>query len=385
MAIKLKKNKSCRKGRFSKLLILNFWLFNLAIIFGFVAISILSTLVIKHFTAQNQVPFLRMSQPINAASYRLAMSFEHRIQWMIFPIYLCFAAFYAWWLIRKIKHCIQPINDAFVNFSHGLPSNLSAYCGPDEFVDIAENFCKLEQQLAQSELEREKLDHQRQQLLADISHDLKTPITVIQGYAGALRDGVVPADERQQYLDTIFHNTEKVADLLSTFHEYSTLAHPEMPVTLVRKDLCAAVQSYFSARYQELTLSGFSVEAEIPDDAVFCMLDERLLCRAMENIVNNAVKYNPIGTCIFVAIEPCLETVTLSICDNGVGIPPSLKDTLFNPFTTGDITRGNGHGSGLGLAITKKIIDLHHGTIALMQNQKYVTGFSITLPLCPET
>lgn len=325
---------------------------------------------------------LYTTQPVDAFQYKNALMLESRIPWIIMPINLILALIYVCWLVGRNKQFMDPLNQAMINFSNGVPIHLECYSGPDEFVDFAHNFCHLEKQFIKSEWERKRLDSSRQQLLTDISHDLKTPITIIQGYAGALRDGVVPTEEYSQYLDTIFKKSEKMAELLSLFHEYSKLEHPEMPITLKNLDICDIIQSYFSDRYQELELLGFEIEADIPDSAIICAIDQELFCRVMENLVNNVIKYNPIGTCIFVRVRQKLKQVQIIIGDNGVGIPKELRTTLFEAFVTGDPARGKEHGSGLGLAITKKIIQLHHGQIMLSQKEKLncCTEFLITLP-----
>lgn len=297
--------------------------------------------------------------------YRLFYRVLDGIQWFIVPIYLGTAAFCIFWLSRRVKRLLAPLNAAAANLAADRPSGLEGYKGPVEFEELAGNFLKLEDALKKSEEERLRLDGERRKLLADISHDLKTPVTVIQGYAAALRDGLTAPGDREKYLDTIARKADRVNELLLTFHEYSRLDRPDMPVNRKQEDLCGLVQEYFAERYQELDLAGFEVEASIPEKSIRVEADRALLRRAMENIVNNAAAYNPPGTKLMVEVAEEKEQAEIRIADDGRGIPEELKQDLFRPFVTGDAARGSGHGSGLGLAITAKIMELHGGRACL--------------------
>ena len=279
--------------------------------------------------------------------------------WFLFiPAYLCAAVGCIYFLNRKTKKLLQPFNQAIVSFSKGQPGHLEHYQGPEEFAEIAENFIEMEQRL-------EKSSEDRRRLLADISHDLKTPITVIGGYAAALRDKMVPLQEEAIYLDTIVKKTQRVSQLLSAFHEYSKLDHPGMRADLRKEDIGAVCQEYLAERYQELELAGISLEAELPDNPLSCHLDRFLFCRALENLINNSMAYGGPGITVSVHLWEEGRQIFLLIGNNGPGISPKLADKIFVPFVTGDESRGTSHGSGLGLAIVHQIISLHGGTIQL--------------------
>ncbi len=297
--------------------------------------------------------------------YRLFYRVVDGIKWFILPIYLGTAAFCIFWLSRRVKRLLAPLNAAVANLAADQPSGLQGYEGPVEFKELADNFLNMEKALKESERERQRLDEEKRKLLSDISHDLKTPITVIQGYAAALRDGLTAPGDRKKYLDTISRKADRLNDLIQTFHEYSRLDRPDMPVRRKSEDICGIVREYFAQRYQELELAGFEVEASIPEESIRVEADRMLLERAMENIVNNAAAYNPPGTRILVEVDREGEFARIVIADDGNGIPDALKKNLFQPFVTGDAARGSSHGSGLGLAITAKILKLHGGSVRL--------------------
>ena len=298
-------------------------------------------------------------------AYVQAYEVLDQARWLFLPAYAAAAFFCIRQFGKKTGKLLTPLNTAIRNYSSGLPSGLEAYEGPREFEELADNFVQMEKRLQESEEERRRLDEEKRRLLADVSHDLKTPLTVIQGYADALREGMVPEKDREMYLKVISQRTRRVNELLLSFHEYSKLDHPQVPVRLRREDICQAVREYIAGRWGEIELAGFEAEADIPDEPIFCDLDGALFCRALENIINNAMKYNPPGTRILIRVEKAELRVRVRVGDNGMGIPDDLKDRLFLPFATGDSARGGGHGSGLGLAISRRIAELHGGSIRL--------------------
>ena len=142
--------------------------------------------------------------------------------------------------------------------------------------------------------------------------------------------------------------------------------------------LYTSVRDYFAGRYQELELKGFVPEADIPEEPMYAMVDHRLMVRVLDNLINNAVSYNPPGTRILVAVKREGEMIRLLVADSGCGIPKEMRETLFQPFVTGDEARTGSHGSGLGLAIVKTIVELHGGNIKMCIRDRYLPSLSFT-------
>ena len=304
--------------------------------------------------------------------------------WLLFiPAYLLTAAVFIVLMTKKARSFLNPFNQAVLRVSKGEDSQLEHYRGPEEFTGLARNFVRMEQQLQESRDQREQMAEQRRQLLADISHDLKTPAAVISGCACALKDGLVPPDQRDQYLETIIRKSGQVSRLLSQFHEYNKLELTSLPAHMERKDLCALTREYFADRYQELELKGFQIEADIPETPLYCMADPQLFCRLLDNLVQNSLFHNPDGCRIFVSVQQEDSVLILLLGDDGKGIPESIRQTLFDPFVIGDTARSGDRGSGLGLAIAKKLTELHKGTISLTACDSWSTCFQIRLPSIP--
>lgn len=283
-------------------------------------------------------------------------------------------------LKKKISKPLKLLCLKLNNFENG-ENQQTSYRGPKEFVEIFDSFHALSKRLLQSEEERKKLEAGRQKMLADISHDLKTPISVVQGYSKALHDGVIPPEQQPQYLEMIERKANGLNELIDTFYEYSKMEHPDYSLSLVPGDICNTLRDYVADRYAELELAGFAVQVAIPETHIICGMDIRAFRRALDNIVNNCMKHNQKGTTLTVSLAPSGNQVRIVIADDGTGIPAELRDTIFTPFVVGEASRSN-QGSGLGLSVTKKIIEAHKGEITLLKEEAAEgTAFEITLPV----
>lgn len=301
---------------------------------------------------------------IDDPSYRQIVSALERLWLLTIPLYIIVVAVFVLNLNRKVKVPLTSLSRTITQYQQGeKPSN--EYRGPNEFVEIGDDFVRLANRLNESEERRLKADRDKQKMLADISHDLKTPITVIQGYARAICDGMIPEEQREQYLKTIYLKSSALNELINTFYEYSKLEHPDFSPTLKRENICEFAREYLASKYNEIALTGFDLEADIPEEPLFCDIDAQQFRRVFENIIANALRHNQEGTILRFKIAAEGNSIKITISDNGKGIPPEIADVIFEPFTVGDESRNSKQGTGLGLAIAKKIVKSHKGYISL--------------------
>lgn len=285
-------------------------------------------------------------------------------------------------LRQRIARPLAALGDAVEGQAAGRDVRVGDCGGPREIRRIGESFDRFAALLAQSEAERRRLDEGRQKLIADISHDIKTPVTVISGTVDALCDGKVPPEDTERSLRLIQRKAADLAQLTEAFHEYSKTEHPRFELVLRRVDLCEFLRAWLAQRYDEIDLAGFSLEPDIPETPLPCQLDELQLRRALDNLLSNALRHNRLGTLLFVSLSARGDEALLRVGDNGEGIPPRVRSTLFEPFVRGSDAR-TGAGSGLGLAITRRILEKHGGSIELAAEPApgRSTEFLIRLPL----
>lgn len=285
-------------------------------------------------------------------------------------------------LRKKVKKPLKKLEDAMYSLAEGKSNSLIEYRGPKEFVQICDAFNIMVNKLKNSEIEKDRLSNDKQRILSDISHDLKTPITTIQGYSKALVDGVISKDDLDKYLKIIYAKSTRLNDLINMFYEYSKLEHPDFQLIFNKVDLSECIRSYLAIKYEDLLDAGFDLEVNIPDEVLLCNIDKVQFLRILDNLLENSVKHNPKGTTIYFELIRENDNYKIIVADNGVGIPEEISKNIFDAFTVGDESRTNKEGSGLGLAIVKKIVEMHKGTIQLKINNdtEYVTVFEITLP-----
>ena len=253
--------------------------------------------------------------------------------------------------------------------------------GLTELDEITMSFERMTDRLKESEKERRSLEEGRAKMLADISHDLKTPITVIQGYSKAVLDGIADEETKKRYLTAIYNKSQMMSDLINSFHEFSKLDHPQFILNIEKHDICEYFREYLAMRYEELELAGCELETELPEEEVIISFDSAQLNRVFENIINNSLRHNKGNMTIFSGLTVTEDSVVIRLGDDGIGIPEAIREHIFEPFVTGNEARTSGGGSGLGMAISKKIVEAHGGELVLMPGEERGTTYEIRLPI----
>lgn len=307
----------------------------------------------------------------------------YRVWFFLVPAFLIVLAVFGVFIGHQVKRYLRPLNVAILGMPQKQQIDLENYTGPREFAEIVQNFNLMAEKLEETEKQKAKLEEDRRRMLMDISHDLKTPITVIQGYAKAIHDGIVPAETVPQYIELICRKAADVSALTNSFFEYCSMTHPDFRVEPVLCDLCEYLKEYLGEKYEELEMAKCNLTVEFPEQEVLCAIDTKLFRRVMENLLNNSIRYNPDGTELFCGLEIWEGQAVLTVGDCGVGIPAEIQDTLFDPFVVGDSSRGKKQGHGLGMSIVKKVVESHGGSVYLAKDRDHGLSveFRIFLPL----
>lgn len=334
-------------------------------------------------TASGKERTLLFLSPMISTTYYSTILNETETFWIIaISIIIIVIALEAYFFNRRLKKPFTMLSHAIATYQKGEKLSINKEELPYEFNKIVDNFDHLLQKLNDSEKEKTKIYQERQKIIANVSHDLKTPLTVISGYTKAFLDGVVPIDKQEKYLQTIYQKTLYTGDLVDTLFEFTQMEHPDYKLHLERVNFGEFCQEYLADKYNEICFRNFELQVCIPEEKIFLCIDKKLIKRLFENLINNSLNYNNEHTIIYFEVHYKKDQVVILIGDNGNGIPKDLRNTLFLPFTTSNKARTSGKGVGLGMSISKKIVELHHGTIVLAKKNKakYVTEFIITLP-----
>lgn len=337
----------------------------------------------KSYIPNSSLILITVTQTQDNDYYAALQNKSNKLFLLLIPLYTLVFLFMLIWMTRKINTPLLQLSQAISDFTVGDHVETGHLDGPQEIIQIGRNFDQMAEQLAESERQRDSLDKARQTLIADISHDLKTPITVISGYTQAIVDKKIKPEETGAYLDLVNNKAKELASLITTFHEYSKMEHPDFVLQTNRCDLCEFMRGYLADRYEEIDINGFELEALIPEnEAYFCEIDENLMRRALDNIIYNSLRHNKKGTELVVSVFLADDgNICIMIADNGTGIPMDKRNAIFEPFVKGDASR-TGRGSGLGLSISRKIIKEHGGSIRLCDSEQssFSTEFEILLP-----
>ncbi|QHW35300.1 HAMP domain-containing histidine kinase [Paenibacillus rhizovicinus] len=255
----------------------------------------------------------------------------------------------------------------------------------DEVGQLGTAFEEMRIRLKESIGDKLQLEQNRKELLASISHDLKTPITAIQGCVECLQDGIADTEEkRQKYIGMIAGKTTDMNRMIEELLLYSTLDIGKLPFNFVSLDAAA----YMQQAVDELKLNPRMSEIEISwrNDAgrpLFIRADREKLHRALLNIVDNSLKHmrqRP-GMLRFELLEEDENTVAIRISDNGTGIPAEALPYVFDQFYRAEPSRSTDAGSsGLGLAIVKQIVHEHGGTVEAISGTEAGTAIMMRFP-----
>ena len=209
------------------------------------------------------------------------------------------------------------------------------------------------------EAQQREFDRKRNLMLSDIAHDLRTPMTTVNGYARALADGMVKdVAKQQEYLQSIQNKSNRMNELINLLFEYVKLDSDGFNLEKNRLNLCELLRENAALAYSDIEEAGMNFDIDIPEEPYYIEADSIQLSRVITNLLNNAVRHNGEGTTIELSMKEEAAWVKIIIADNGKAITDDVKEHIFEPFAKGDSSRSNG-GSGLGLSIAKKVIDMH--------------------------
>lgn len=277
--------------------------------------------------------------------------------------------------LARLKHAMSEVRDG--NLGYEL-----AVSGHDEFTELAAGFEQMRVRLKDSTRMQERAEMERRAMMASITHDLKTPITSIIGYAEGILDGVATSPEKmREYMTVICKKARSLQSLSEDLSLLSRLENAQLPLDKHEEDfgaLVTEVASEFKHNEVEMTL-----ETDITP-GLRVMIDRERMARVLLNLFQNSVKYKKpeqSGAAISLALIKRDGSALLTVSDSGMGIAQSDMPHVFNQFYRADASRGLQSGSGLGLSIARQLVQLHGGKIWIVNNPGGGISVNIALPL----
>ena len=254
--------------------------------------------------------------------------------------------------------------------------------GRDEFAPVCAAFNRMQEHLLEEQEKSAAYERSRTDLVAGISHDLRTPLTSVKGYIKGLRDGVAQTPERQrQYLDVAYRRACDMEVLLQRLFYFSRLETGNLPLFREEADLGSFVGQFAGEVGPELEQAGGKIELTVSPGPHPVSIDPEQLYRVLNNLKDNALRYaGAEALAISLAVETQGEWERIRFADNGQGVREEALPRLFEQFWRADQARSsrNGEGTGLGLYIVKYIVEAHGGTIQAENSGGL--AFTILLP-----
>jgi signal transduction histidine kinase len=283
-------------------------------------------------------------------------------------------------LVRRLRALYARIN----GFELGSP--VAGHPDPrrDEIGFIHNTFDRMAERIHDDYEERIRIYRDRQELLRNISHDFRTPLTSILGYAVSLEEGVYDDEaEQKKYYSIIRKKAEYMTRLFNEMMELTRLDSETYVLKTSEFNLGELAREIIIEYLPQLEAAGFEIGTDIPEILPFTGDRERL-SRALRNLIDNVVTHASGGRFIGVSLEPAESGgrpgVSLEVSDRGPGVAAAERDRVFDRFYTA-ASGGEEAGSGLGLAITREIVEKHGGTIGLRDNPGGGTVFGVWLPV----
>ena len=283
-----------------------------------------------------------------------------------------------WFLTRNLRGIIETVQ----RFKEG---DYSARITPEnsgDLVVLADTFNGMADQIVENIDQLKSVETLRRELIANVSHDLRTPLAIMQGYIETMqmKNETLTIEEREKYLKTVLNSSHRLSKLIAQLFEYSKLEAKQIEPKKEPFYIGELAQDVF-VKYQILTKEkNIALSLDMPNQLPMVFADLGLVERVIQNLMDNAVKFTPKNGKIILQINPLKDHVEIKIADNGPGISKEDQVHIFERHTKATHKKDSNTGAGLGLAIAHKILKLHNATIRVQSKLNEGTAFMFQLP-----
>lgn len=277
------------------------------------------------------------------------------------------------WLSMRQARPIREMAEATRMFADGnFDTRMRGYAEPAEIAELAASFNNMADSLQETE-------RQRRDFIANVSHELKTPMTTIAGYTDGILDGTIPPEQERQYLRIISDESRRLSRLVRRMLDISRLQSRELHKSPF--DVCESMRRVLISMEKKITDRGLDVNADIPDNSVTVLGDNDLITQVIYNLLENAAKFAREGSTLYLGLAVLNGKALVSIRNEGDTIPPDEIPLLFERFHKSDKSRSEDKdGVGLGLYVVRTILEQHREKIAVT-SENGLTTFTFTLSL----
>ncbi|GAA0071068.1 hypothetical protein UT300003_25920 [Clostridium sardiniense] len=236
--------------------------------------------------------------------------------------------------------------------------------GKDELADLCISINEMSVELKEKIENEKKIENNKNELITNISHDLKTPLTSIVGYLDLLNNKEVNEEIKEEYIKIVYNKSLRLKELINELFEYTKLTSYDIKINKVRFNISNLINQIVGESILGFLERKIEVSLENPYKELYCDIDAKLFTRVFDNLVKNAEKYSDTNSIFKVIVKENDTNIEISFINKCEEIQSDDLDKIFEKFYRVDEARGSDNeGSGLGLAIVKRIIELHNGEL----------------------
>ncbi len=255
------------------------------------------------------------------------------------------------------------------DFAVRVPENKSTR----EIAELSSAFNTMADELSQ-------VEDSRREFVANVSHELRSPITAIRGYIEGMLDGTIPEEGREKYLSIVSDESRRLSHLIGELLSLSRLERDDAALDCTDFDICDLLERVFLRRTGDLESRRMDIDCDFEPEPCHVHADMARIDQVLVNLIDNAIKFTPDGGQISLRARAADGLCTVTVQDNGVGIQPEDRPRVFERFFTADRAHTSGKGTGLGLSICQRILEMHGQRIRLLDTAEGA-AFAFTLPL----
>ncbi len=326
------------------------------------------------------VPFVQNDQVLGAVLiHTKAQSVEGglgTVLWQIVLVVLAVTGFAGVMLSLYVRSVLTPLKELTRASKTMADGDYHVRVSTDHPIeDVREVASAFNSMAGQVEL----LDASRREFVANVSHELRSPITSIGGFVEGMLDGTIPESERNTYLQVVDSETKRLSKLIEKLLALSRLERDDASLDLTDFDMCELMRRCLLRRAGDLDSKHMEVAFDFALDPCMVHADSERMEQVIVNLLDNAIKFTGEGGKITLETREAGEKREIIVRDTGIGIPAEDRDRIFERFFTSDRAHTSGKGTGLGLSICQRIMQMHGESIRLLDTEEG-TAFALTLP-----
>lgn len=283
-----------------------------------------------------------------------------------------------WYITRNLRSIIDTVR----RFKEGDYQARVADSTKGDFPVLANTYNEMADQIVANIDQIKSVENLRRELIANVSHDLRTPLAIMQGYIETMliKEKDISPAEREKYLKIVLSSSEKLSRLVHQLFEYSKLEAKQIEPVKEPFFITELAQDVLH-KYQILAKDkDIDLQLDMKKDLPLVFADVGLVERVMQNLMDNAIKYTPVGGKVTIELNELEDSVEIKVVDTGPGIPEKEQSHIFERYRRAERSKEKVTGTGLGLAIAKKILEIHNSTIKVQSQPNVGSVFLFSLP-----